>query len=495
MKQAFVGVVLAAPAIFAAAAPLQIPTNVPIVEVSQQTNTYTYVPVNETNSTVKRVVPISDALVTGQNVSDVEPKVSTTRRLPIGTGADVTANVKIPKKNIAKALVNTAKGVGKLALPGVAGLALDALLDYGLKNVKLGDDGQLTADGEQADAAFVSDGRTWKYGSKPFNSKEQACAYGLSTLSTTWIVINLNMTNIYSDVVSCVYKVKIGEGYEPFTRTINISSPGYSNCLPGYYVWNDSCTKDKPTKSMREEEILDHLAAQSGWPSSAARALQGMLGEPSIRPSIFTPDLDQNLTLQGPNSATGKTTKTTEPVQLLPGTNTVAPPGTPSSQTQPGTKTTTTTKTHPITYSGNSVSYTTNNTTNNSITNNVTNVTTNETKVEKVEDDKEEQMPVDSPLGDVPKLYEKKYPNGLLGVWNAKKSQFEQTSFFRMIGDLTPKIGQAGSCPSWSIDLSWTPGGSMGVHQLQPPCMIWPILKAIVIISALFLARALIFGG
>lgn len=495
MKKAFLGVALAAPGFFAVAAPLQIPTNVPIVEVSQQTNTYKYVPVNESNSTIKRVVPISDALVTGQSVSDVEPKVSTTRRLPIGAGADVTAKVSIPKKNVAKALVATAKGAGKLALPGLAALALDALLDYGLKNVKLGDDGELTADGEQADGAFVSDGRTWKYADKAFNSKEQACAYGLSTQGPAWIVVSLKMTNIYSDVVACNYTLKIGQGYDPFTRTYNISSPSYSNCLPGYYVWNDSCTKDKPTKAMREDEILDHLASQSGWPSSAARALQGMLGEPSIRPTLFTPDLDQNLTLEGPNSATGKTTKTTEPVQLVPGTNTVAPPGTPSSQTQPGTKTTTTTKTHPINYSGNSVSYTTNNTTNNSITNNVTNVTTNETKTEEIKDDKEEHMPVDSPLGDVPKLYEKKYPEGMSGVWDAKKGEFAQTSFFALIEQLTPKVGQAGSCPSWSIDLSWTPGGSMGVHQLQPPCMIWPILKLIVIISALFLARALIFGG
>ena len=171
----------------------------------------------------------------------------------------------------------------------------------------------------------------------------------------------------------------------------------------------------------------------------------------------------------------------------------MAPPGATSTQT--GTRTSTATTTHPLTYSGNSVKSSTVTNTTTNITNNTTNITTTETKTETVEDDSDEQSPTDAPLGDVPKLYEKKYPDGLLGVWDAKKAEFEQTSFFRMIGELTPKIGQAGSCPSWSIDLSWTPGGSMGVHQLQPPCMIWPILKAIIIISALFLARALIFGG
>lgn len=493
MKKAFVGALFAAPAFLAVAAPLQIPTNVPIVEVAQQTNTYTFTPVNETNSTIKRVVPISDALVTGQSVSDVEPKVSTTRRLPIGTGAEVTAKVTIPKKNVAKALVATAKGVGKLALPGVAALALDALLDFGISNIKV--DGDNITGEKVSDTVWPSNGtqyRTelggfWGYGPTPQAACDSLGAYGQALFAA-----GQNVFQSYRFNGRCVITAKGPGGTSDWERDIG----SVAACPAGYYFTaSGSCSAVAP-KDPADQAMIERMISESdGWPSSASLALQGMLGEPSIRPALFTPDLDQNLTLEGPNSATGKTTKTTQPVQLLPGTNTVAPPGTPASQTQPGTQTTTSTTTHPITYSGNSVSYTTNNTTNNSITNNVTNVTTNETKTEEIEDDKNEQMAVDTPLGDVPKLYEKKYPDGLIGVWDAKKAQFEQTSFFRMIGELTPKIGQAGSCPSWSIDLSWTPGGSMGVHQLQPPCMIWPILKVIVIISALFLARALIFGG
>lgn len=488
MKKTFLGAVLAAPAAFAVAAPLQIPTNVPVVEVLQQTNTYNYTPVNETNSTIKRVVPISDALVTGQSVSDVEPKVSSTRRLPIGNGAEVTAHVKIPKANIAKALILSAKLGGRVAGGVVGGIAVDALIDYGLKNVKIAPDGTLTAEGESQKEYPQSDGYFWAYNNDENfkeRSKDAACMRVMESNIASYTIRMVDVNFGYCDLKTTTGTVIP----RPIFRL------GTHSCPVGHYLDGDSCTPTKPASLMSEQELEDWIATRDGWPSSAARALQGMLGDPSVRPAIFTPDLDQNLSLQGPNSATGKTTKTTEPVQLVPGTNTVAPPGTPSSQTQPGTKTTTTTKTHPITYSGNSVSYTTNNTTTNTITNNVTNVTTNETKTEEVENDKDDQMAVDTPLPDVPKLYEKKYPDGLLGVWDAKKSEFEQTSFFRLIDQLTPKIGQAGSCPSWSIDLSWTPGGSMGVHQLQPPCMIWPILKAIVIISALFLARALIFGG
>lgn len=461
----------------ARAAPLQIPTNVPIVEVAQQTNTYTYTPVNENNSTIKRVVPISDALVTGQNVSDVEPKVSTTRRLPVGTGADVTAKVTIPKRNIAKALVATAKGVGKVALPGVAALALDALLDYGLKNVKLGDDGELTADGEQEDGAFVSDGRVWQYGDKPFNSKEQACAYGLSTIGPAWIVVNLKMTNIYSDVVACDYTLKIGEGYDPFTRNVNIFSPSYSNCLPGYYVWNNSCTKDKPTKAMQENEILDKIASDSGWPTSSSVALAGMLQYPDTR-RILQDYPSNGVEINGPASVKGKSTTATEGVQLVPGTTTVAPPGTPPSQTQPGTKTTTTTATHPITYSGSNVSYSTVNNTTTNITNNTTNVTTTETKTEEVKDDKEPDQC-------------QKHPNSI----GCKEIDFD-----------TPE----GEIPRKKIDVSWSPvdlglgGGSCPApvqiyenkqFSYQLACDNLHIIKPMVIAIALFVGGMIIFGG
>ncbi|MCO8251804.1 hypothetical protein [Comamonas thiooxydans] len=321
----------------------------------------------------------------GVGVDVAEPAVKGKVTVPLGStgkSVEVVAKSAIPRANVAKGLIKLAK-IGRVTPGGLlAGLAIEAMIDLGLKNVKLGPDGSLTADGEQEDAAFVSDGRVWQYGDKPFNSKEQACAYGLSTIGPAWIVVNLKMTNIYSDVVACDYTLKIGEGYDPFTRNINIFSPSYSNCLPGYYVWNNSCTKDKPTKAMQENEILDKLASSSGWPSSAARALGQMLGEPDIRTDLAP----QPAGIVGPMTVPGATSKSTESVRLVPGTNVEAPPG--ATQTDPGTKTTTSTKTHPITYSGPEVKYgtVTNNVTN--ITNNVTNVTTTETtKTEEAEDD------------------------------------------------------------------------------------------------------------
>lgn len=192
-----------------------------------------------------------------------------------------------------------------------------------------------------------------------------------------------------------------------------------------------------------------------------------------------------NPTITGPTSIAGQpVTSTTTGTQTING------------QQVPTRTETTTQTTYNFTTNNNQVTNTTNKTSTVTNTyNQSTGALISSDTAEKTETPEEEEQVVDSALGPVPKLYEQKYPDGLTGVWNGKKSELSQTSFFTMIDQLTPKVGQSGSCPSWSIDLSWTPGGSMGVHQLQPPCMIWPILKLIIIISALFLARALVFGG
>jgi len=455
----------------------QIPTSVPVVEVRQSGNAFTWTPATPNNSTINRAVPLGQALVTGQSVSDAEPKVNSRLKLPVGKGAEVSSSIKIPKANFAKALVAAAKGAGKIALPGVAAVALDALLDHGLKNVKVGDDGNLTASGVDPAAEYwISDGRVWTYGDKPFNSVEQACAYGLSTQSTGWIVVSLKTTHIYSDLVSCQYTLKIGEGYEPFNRVYNIASPSYSNCLPGYYVTSNSCTKEPPTKAMSENEIADKIASESGWPSSSAIALQKMIQDPAIHPYLITPGMTDGITLTGPASAPGATTTGTEPVSLIPGTNTPAPPG--ATNTDAGTKTTTKTTSHPLQYSGNTVTTSTVNNTTTNITNNVTNVTTTEKKTEQTEDDKE---PTEC----------EKYPNRV----GCKDIDFD-----------TPE----GEIPKKQIDVSWSPvdlglgGGSCPApvpiyenkqFSYQLACDNLYIIKPMVIGIALFVGGMILFGG
>ncbi|TYK76241.1 hypothetical protein FSY45_10670 [Comamonas sp. Z1] len=474
----------------AVAAPLQIPTNVPIVEVAQQTNTYNYTPVNETNSTIKRVVPISDALVTGQSVSDVEPKVSTTRRLPIGTGADVTASVKIPKRNIARGLIRAAKVAGG---PSglIAGLALEALIDYGLKNASIGSDGRLIA-GKESDAYYPqSDGYIWRQNythTGAYYGPEAACVALTPEGPDNWKFQQL--VDFGPDLKACRYVKADGNVNQPFS-VIRIAP---SDCKPGYYVDKGVCTSTKPLTEMSEQEIEDWIASRDGWPTSSSVALAEMLKYPDTR-RIIQDYPSNGVEINGPASVKGKSTTATEGVQLVPGTTTVAPPGTPSSQTQPGTKTTTTTATHPITYSGSSVSHSTVNNTTTNITNNTTNVTTTETKTEEVEDDKDDQMPSDTALGDLPKLYEQKYPEGLSGVWNQRSQEFKSSGLFSLAEQLMPTSLNGGTCPSFDLDLSIGSWADYGTHQVPMPCWIWDTCKYILLLMAAVSARRIVLGG
>ena len=484
MKKLFVGALLASSVLPAFAAISLV--NYDGFAVVQSGNTWNFHHESPENSALK------GGTVYGRNgaaVSTSQPLTVTARGVvPVGKGAVVDVVAKVPRANMARALIAAAKIGGRIGGGVVGGIAVDALIDYGLKNVKLGEDGSLQADAESKVSYPVSDGYMWFVtDGSYYPSPLAACNAWYSQAFGSRFVSSAPVVNSFGGTCNVTLKSpseSIAGGVARSSRP--------NNCAVGWYIDGDVCTQSKPLTRMTEQEIQDWIASRDGWPTSSAVALAGMLSYPDTR-KILTPYPDNGVTLIGAPFVEGKTSTNTDTVQLVPGTNTVAPPGATSTQT--GTRTSTTTTNHPLTYSGNSVKSSTVTNTTTNITNNTTNITTTETKTETVEDDSEEQSPTDAPLGDVPKLYEKKYPDGLLGVWDAKKAEFEQTSFFRMIDELTPKIGQAGSCPSWSIDLSWTPGGSMGVHELQPPCMIWPILKAIVIISALFLARALIFGG
>lgn len=106
-----------------------------------------------------------------------------------------------------------------------------------------------------------------------------------------------------------------------------------------------------------------------------------------------------------------------------------------------------------------------------------------------------EAPPTDTPLGEVPDLYERKYPDGMEGVWNTYKDQLKNTSLGTLASKLMPNIPDGGTCPQWPINLDMAQWAAFGTHDVAPPCYIWGIAKAILIVSALLLARALIFGG
>lgn len=110
-------------------------------------------------------------------------------------------------------------------------------------------------------------------------------------------------------------------------------------------------------------------------------------------------------------------------------------------------------------------------------------------------DEQQDDSAVDSPMPTIPKLYERQYPDGIVGIWNAKSQQLKETQLASFVSTLMPTGFVAGTCPSWTFDLNIAQWADMGVHVVEPPCWLWGVAKTLVIISALMLARSLIFGG
>lgn len=94
-----------------------------------------------------------------------------------------------------------------------------------------------------------------------------------------------------------------------------------------------------------------------------------------------------------------------------------------------------------------------------------------------------------------PKLYTPKYPNGLVGAWNDNKAALTSSPIANLLPSLMPVVTGNGTCPSFHINLSFATWANFGDSDFSPPCYLWTIARAIILVSALLLARALIFGG
>lgn len=99
----------------------------------------------------------------------------------------------------------------------------------------------------------------------------------------------------------------------------------------------------------------------------------------------------------------------------------------------------------------------------------------------------------DSPFPEVEPFYEQKYPEGLEGVWSARKAEFEDSAFMDFLGSFVPSF--SGSCPAWSFNVNVASWASFGIHEFQSLCWVFDFIKVVMLVTAAFLCRALIFGG
>lgn len=99
----------------------------------------------------------------------------------------------------------------------------------------------------------------------------------------------------------------------------------------------------------------------------------------------------------------------------------------------------------------------------------------------------------DSELPGVEPFYTQKYPDGLEGVWNQKRQEFEDSEFMSFLGGFVPSF--SGSCPSFGLQFniaSWANFGSFDFFSL---CYVFEFIKIILMVTTVFTCRALIFGG
>lgn len=110
------------------------------------------------------------------------------------------------------------------------------------------------------------------------------------------------------------------------------------------------------------------------------------------------------------------------------------------------------------------------------------------------EQEQEEQYTFeDTDLPEVEPFYEPQYPDGLSGVWDSFSADVQSTAFIEFLGSFVPQF--AGSCPSFNINLSIASWASYGSMDFPSLCYIFDFIKIIMLATAVFTARALIFGG
>lgn len=225
---------------------------------------------------------------------------------------------------------------------------------------------------------------------------------------------------------------------------------------------------DEPVPSSLDE-LQDAINARSSWPPSSAmaRAMRDAINSGEIVP-VHPEDVT------GPATTPGPVSTTTDAVN-----NTTTTTTTTNHHTYNGPNVTTTTTTTTVTID---------NTTNNIISSTTT--TAEPVLPDSQTDTEDDNTPAtDTPLPPITKLYEPEFPDGLEGVWNDRKAQLLDTSLFQIIPALMPNVGDGG-CPQWSIPSIY--GGTLNASV---PCNVWYFMRLVIIISALLLARRLIFGG
>lgn len=443
-----------------------------------------------------------------------QPEIRAKHQLPYknkgGAGAVIEVRPKVdPAKVAAKAkdaikagAAGLATGGGYVALASITctllcDAAIDALRDWGIDGLNFDGD-EITVGVPDSSSLVVSDGREYLYGGASFPSLESACMAALPSIAAANPNNDVRFSHSVGDM-TCVYKRPRKSNPNYYDSDVSeVVSYLSSSCPAGHY-WTESmaCVSEPPPASQSLGVYIQGKYFGEGWSHHWAKMTAKVIEEGG---NVFTDGTSVDIT--GPALVPLTVTERKTGVRLLPNTTTIAP-STYDGPTESGTQTETTTTSAKNIYqsapfgqnTGPSVKTSTQAQTVTTITNNVTNVTNivNETTTET--DEAPEETVSDSPMPDLPELYEQKYKDGLTGVVTAKIAELKQTPLFQLPSSLMGDLPSSGQCPAWQLDLNFSSWANFGIHSIGADCAIWDFAALVVLISAAILCRALIFGG
>lgn len=99
----------------------------------------------------------------------------------------------------------------------------------------------------------------------------------------------------------------------------------------------------------------------------------------------------------------------------------------------------------------------------------------------------------DTDFPSVEPFYEQKYPDGLEGIWETRKAELLDSPFISFLESFVPSF--SGSCPSFSLNINIASWANYGVQNFPSLCYVFDFIKVIMLVTAVFTARALMFGG
>ncbi len=290
-------------------------------------------------------------------------------------------------------------------------------------------------------------------------------------------------------VLAYCTRFSYGSGYSHYTFT------GSSGTSGGYPYYQIKCHYSGSSNTMNRNIYAFMPSGATSEGVLTDQELENVIddaitSDPNISGSIYSQAIKNNLDVDGTISSSGPSSIT--------GNQTVKQytldDGTPVTET--------TNETWNITYDGNVVNVS--KTINTTIVNNNTGETIKQitedkdpspTPTNETQDEKQYYLDYqESDLPPVPDFYSPTYENGFSDVWNSATQGYEETPLISWLQAQTNSLPDSGSCPGWSIPMNLGIA-NFGDAVIQPPCDIWPWIRAFLLVTALFAARSIIFGG